>query len=342
MLQSRALSIYGVTATVSCFDPQMLDWFCFDFRYFTVAALKETADIVLTVKMQKPPIAEMPPMDEIMHTRHFACFELGNKRYINYRNRALLVFDYKDDTGILYCADREFGYEKLYLTILSRVGEKLDRIGIHRVHALGITYKQSASLFLISEGGGKSTIGLSLLACDQIKLLSEDTPLVSNKGQLLPFPFRLGICGGNGTSDIPASFKREIINHNGTKKTLIESDYFSKQIGGQDIQTKYLFCGKWTTNLTGRIIKTSRLHAFSYLVRDCIFGLGLPQVIELFLTSGMKNVFQKAGIAWSRTMACLALLQQSECHMIYLCQNTEKNQQMILAFLEGQSVNKQS
>ena len=46
--------------------------------------------------------------------------------------------------------------EIVYLTILSRVSEKLDRMGIHRVHALGLEQRGRGVLVMLPSGGGKS------------------------------------------------------------------------------------------------------------------------------------------------------------------------------------------
>ena len=235
-------------------------------------------------------------MEEVMHARHFSCFEERSKRYINYQNRALLIYDYASQSGVLYCQDTNYAYEKAYLTILSRLGESLDYRGLHRVHALGVTYNGQSCLFLIPEGGGKSTLGLSLLKLPEVKLFSEDTPFINKDGQVLPFPFRLGICDGSGTDAIPSRFKREIFTQYGVPKTLIDTGYFVGKIETAPMPNRFLFCGKWITSQSPRIRKLSRSATFGYLIRDCVFGLGLPQVIELFLTGGIANLSKRQ--AW--------------------------------------------
>jgi hypothetical protein len=338
MIESRSIAVHGLTATISCSERQIIEWFEFDFRYFLVQAPQAEPDVRLTVELIAPPFETMPPMEEVMHSRQFACFEQGAKRYINYQNRTLLVFDYANHSGVIYCADHATAYEKLYLTLLSRLGEKLDYMGLHRVHALGIAYESQACLFLIPEGGGKSTLALSLLDSPKVKLFSEDTPFIDKHAHVFPFPFRLGICDGSGTELIPERYKREVLTQYGVHKTLVESSYFADKTVKEPMLIGILFCGKWVTSQSPRIVKTSRLTAFGYLVRDCIFGLGLPQVIELFLTSGINNLLKKSSIALSRTVASLSLLTRSRCYQLYLSNSPEENAKLIVSFLESHKV----
>ncbi|PWT97550.1 MAG: hypothetical protein C5B53_07900 [Candidatus Melainabacteria bacterium] len=334
MVESRSIAVHGVTATVACSNRQILDWFEFDFRHF-IAPPPGKADFSLTVEIKAAPFELMPAMEEVMHARYFACFDHGPTRYINYQNRVLLVYDYAKQEGTLFCDDVTKAYEKAYLTVLSRLGEFLDKRGLHRVHALGISYASSACLFLLPEGGGKSTLGISLLKLPEVKLFSEDTPFINRNGEVLPFPFRLGICDGTSVQSIPLGFKREIITQYGVRKTLIDPAYFTGQIETEKRVNRFLFCGKWVTNQASRIVKTSKLTALGYLIRDCFFGLGLPQVIELFLTQGLGNLSKKGLIAFSRMFACLGLLRRSECYQLLLSKNPDENAKLLASFLDS-------
>jgi hypothetical protein len=63
--------------------------------------------------------------------------------------------------------------------------------------------------------------------------------------------------------------------------------------------------------------------------------LGLPQVIEFFLQSGLKNCLKKAFIAASRLVASLSVVSTSRCFQLYLCKDKTKNVEMIVNFLEA-------
>jgi len=269
-----------------------------------------------------------------MHTPNFVCFERGPVRYVDYQGKALAVYDYEHESGQIYCDDPQVAYEKLYLTVLSRIGEKLDYEGLHRVHSLGIAYRDFGCLFLIPQGGGKTTLALSLLATPEVKLLSEDTPFINARGEVFPFPFRLGVTNGENADSIPDRFKRVVGRKFGGYKVLVDLEFFGDKVAATAVRNKYLFCGRWTTAPSPRMVAIGKAAALRYLMRDCVFGLGLPQVIEFFLQSGLKSCVKKAFIAASRLLASLAVVSSSRSYQLYLCQDRAKNAEMIISFLE--------
>jgi len=111
--------------------------------------------------------------------------------------------------------------EIAYLFILSTVGRYLDSQGIHRVHALGVSYQNRGILLLLPCGGGKSTMALELMRRLGFSLLAEDTPLIDRRGRILPFPLRLGIRPEQET-EIPAQYFRTVNRMEFDPKTLID------------------------------------------------------------------------------------------------------------------------
>jgi len=102
MVTSRSITVHGITATVFCADSELVTWFEFDFRYFLQEETISKAEVSLQVDLGPIPPKAIPPLDEVMHTRSFACFEAGSKRYIDYQGRALVIFDYANNSGIIY------------------------------------------------------------------------------------------------------------------------------------------------------------------------------------------------------------------------------------------------
>ena len=282
-LEYRHISVHGITARIECADPQILSWFEFDFRTFLTPEVAGPTHVRLIVQVEPPPQSAIPALDEVMHTPNFVCFERGDVRYVDYQGKALAIYDYEHDSGQIYCADPSLAYERLYLTLLSRIGEKLDYEGLHRVHSLGIVYQDFGCLFLIPQGGGKTTLAMSLLSHPQVKLLSEDTPFIDRQGRVFPFPFRLGVTNGEHTEPIPERFKRIAERKFGGYKVLIDLEFFRDKIASNVVRNKYLFCGRRTSGPSPRMVAIGKASALRYLTRDCVFGLGLPQVIEFFL-----------------------------------------------------------
>lgn len=340
MPASMDISILGVTARIRCSNQQVMYWLDFDFSQFVMARSVPECDINIDVKVEDPPPDAIPPLDEIMHTPKFVCFEDEHRtRYITYQDKAVCIHNYATESGTIYCADPAEAYERLYLTILSRVGERLDSKGIHRVHSLGISYRKQATLMLIPQGGGKTTLGLSLLRKPGIKMLSEDTPFINARGQVFPFPFRIGVTNGERTESIPEEFKRVTGRMHWGFKVLVDLRYFKDSVACDAVPLKYLLCGRWTNKPTPRIERLDKLGALGYLFRDCVVGLGLPQVIELFLQSGFRGTMQKASIGFSRLAVSIVCVLKADCYQLYLCKDRERNAQMVVEFLERQAKN---
>jgi len=65
-------------------------------------------------------------------------------------------------------------------------------------------------IVLLPSGGGKSTIALRILKENDFKLLSEDSPLVDKRGDVYPFPLRIGIMEGEAEEKLPDEYTERI------------------------------------------------------------------------------------------------------------------------------------
>lgn len=327
----RAIEIGGITVEVECDCSNILNWLEFDFGAFITTSGITQAQVKLSVLIQDPEKYPLPPLKETMRGPQFVAFDNRLTRYIKYvKDGALVVYDYQRDEGKVISDNEETAYEHLYLTCLSRIGEKLDLKGIHRVHALAVSCNDRAHLFLMPPGTGKSTLAFSLLKNGSVGLLSDDAPLIDQKGRVLPFLFRLGIEDGRLIADIPQAFKR--ISHSGDKtKTLVRADYFKQQTSNAAAIPKKIFVGFWTTSEHPQLVPAGKMSAVAFLFRDCVIGLGLPQVAEIFLRK--EDIHRKIMIAFSRLRAALTMAMRCQCYKVYLSQDPQKNADLILPLL---------
>ena len=330
--QELCLNFYGATAVVKSSHAELMRWLKFDFSYFIVDTLQNPlVSIEATVK--EPPWEIIPELVESMRSPEYVCFDSGSTRFVNYFGRALVCFDYKTETAQMYSMEPEYLYEKLYLLLLSRTGEILDRKGIHRVHGLGITVNQRAALFLMPSGGGKSTLALSLLKEPDVFMISEDTPLLDSRGSLFPFPLRLGVSRKQLPEGVPTEQVREFHRERWGTKYLLHIDYFEGKIQSSPAPATYLFSGKWINSNSPRIERIGRLSIFMTLMRDCVFGLGLPQIVEFFLTSNPGDLARKSGIALRRVYAIFRLVLKSWPYRVLLSKDLDANRDAILRLL---------
>ncbi len=330
------LDFYGATAEVKSSNSDLLESLRFDFSSFIVEAVSKPL-VTIDATIEPPPWHSIPELIESMRSPEFVCFDQGSVRYVNYFGRALVRFDYATESAQMYSLEREYLYEKLYLLLLSRTGEILDKRGLHRVHGLGVTYNNKAALFLMPSGGGKSTLALSLLAHPEIKLLSEDTPLVDAQGLVHPFPLRLGISKKQIPQGAPLHLVREFHRERWGTKYLLHIDYFKGKVETASKPLRYIFSGKWINSDSPRIERVGRISAFITLMRDCVFGLGLPQIVEFFLTSNPLDLLKKIGIALRRVFTIVRLVASSAPYRVLLSRDLSANRELILKFFREDS-----
>ena len=261
------LEIYGIGVLIKSGSAQILEWLRFDFSCFPAS---ESFTPVLTVEAVVSPVPEgaIPPIEESVHSPLFVSYDDGEIRYVDYYGRALTVMDYSREHATLWCPDADFAYEKLYLLVLSRVGEMLDRKGLHRVHGLGFSYRDRGVLILLPMRGGKSTIALSLMNDADVRLFSEDTPLLDREGVMHPFPVRLGVRAGGSMPDIPPEYVREFRRSEHGPKMLISTEALAGHIAAGKIQVSHLIVGKWSRASVPSIRPLNRLSATGKLFRD--------------------------------------------------------------------------
>jgi len=259
------------------------------------------------------------------------CFRNKKITYIDYFGQGLAVFDREGKQCVVYGTDPDLVHEIVYLFILSTVGQYLDSRGIHRVHALGVSYHNRGILLLLPSGGGKSTMALELLRQPDFLLLGEDTPLIDRRGRILPFPLRLGVRPEQDTK-VPPQYLRTVRRMEFDPKTLIDIDYFRDRLG-QVVEPGFILVGERNLGEVSEIVPLARHRAFKALVKYVVVGLGVYQGMEFLLERGLWEVLGKGGVAASRLYNSLRLLARTPSYRFILGRSTEKNCQTLLEFI---------
>ena len=227
--------------------------------------------------------------------------------------------------------DPQLVHEIAYLFILSTTGQYFDSRGIHRVHALGVSYHNKGILLLLPSGGGKSTMALELMHCPGFLLLGEDTPLIDKHGCILPFPLRLGVRPEKET-DVPAEYLRTVDRMEFDPKTLIDIEYFKDRIGGK-VEPSLILIGERNLGDVSEIVPLARRRALLALVKYMVVGLGVYQGMEFVLERGLTELFGKGGVAISRLYNSVRLLARAPAYRFVMGRNIEKNRQTLLDFV---------
>lgn len=286
----------------------------------------------VTMRLEAPPYDRMPSVNASLFTPRNVCFRDGETTYIDYFGQGLAVHEKRARRCSVYGEDFDRVREIAYYFILSAVGQYLDSIGMHRVHALGVARNNRASLLLLPSGGGKSTMALELMRRPDFLLLGEDTPLIDHKGNVHPFPLRLGI-RHDAKTDIPEEYRRTVTRMEFDPKTLIDVTYFEDN--WSDVTPPgTILVGVRNAGTGSEIRPASRKKTFHALLKYQIVGLGIYQGLEFLLEQGTGELWGKGGLALSRLRAALALMRRARGYEFVLGRDRERNVSTLLEFLE--------
>ncbi|NNE07336.1 MAG: hypothetical protein HKN20_02115 [Gemmatimonadetes bacterium] len=290
-------------------------------------------DITVRLHYSEPPWDSIAGRKRVWRTKDADVYRIGGVLYYDSRREVLVVYDPKRGQADIHTADRDLLYEKAYLMIVTRAGALLDAKGIHRIHAMGVEYEGRAALCLMNMGGGKTTLALSLMKKNDFRLLSEEIPLVTRRGSLLPMPIRIGVLP-DFPHGIPASFTKPFQRRRYGPKTLIDTRYFEDRIAGET-GPGVLFVGRRTERKEPRILPVSRMKAFRTLFQLCVAGSGLPQLLEYVIRFDFGDPFRQIPIHWSRLMASIRLVRGSETFELLLGTDIDRNAEEVARFLRA-------
>ena len=330
--EKRFLNFYGITVSV-CGDKEIVSKLACDFGFFLT---QEQTDekIKLNIKFAQPPYERLNNLTASTYKTDCICYDYKSIRYVDYNKQCLCIYDKKEFSAEVYSLSKDLLYEISYLFIHSRVGELLDLKGFHRIHACAFSYEGYAYVLMLPQGAGKSTFLFDLLKRNDIKLLSDDTPMIDSSAKLYPFPIRIGLCNDIDISSIPKEYIYTFKRKNFGDKKLLAYDYFKNSIENKNLPVKLIY-GKRIFSQKAEIKKKNKLVILKELFTNCIIGYGLPQLLEYFLTGGLKDIFVKIYIVLLRTYSCIVLLLKCKgAYCFYLSNNITQNSEEFLNFFK--------
>lgn len=330
MSDKLSLNFYGVCISLESDSNGLLENIRRDFSYFVVD--EKQADIIISAFNENPSYDQVPNVKASLYQPDYVAYDFGNLRYVDYNGKALTIYDYAKDIGDIYCKNETFLHEITYLLIHSRIGELLDKNGIHRVHALGFTYNGRVVILLLPPGGGKTTLALQLLKNENVKLISEDTPLLTRCLEVLPFPLRLGV-STDVKLDISNRYLRTFDRSKFGSKVLIDIEYFKGKVasvGKPDV----VLLGERKPYNEATIYAIPRYGALLPFLSNVVIGLGLPQVMEHIMRVNFNNIVNMAGLAISRSIVSFRTIMNSEVYRFTIGTDTKKNAEVLLRFLD--------
>jgi hypothetical protein len=316
---------------VRCNESSVLEKLQHEFHFFIKKAPAKSSFVIELIANKGP---EIPPMPARKILEHAIIYRLENLKYVDYFGEALIIQDdilqslkvYSENTGRLF--------ELAFLSLHSILGEKLDQAGLHRVHAVGISLAQKNALIMLPSKGGKSTLLTSLLENPEVKIISDDMPLVDRRGAVHPFPSKISL-NAKPESGLLAKldwheFRRAYYSPKWT--TSLAQIYERIDMQPQSNRTK-LIAGFRLSQGESLLSEVPKWKMVVPLCEHMIVGIGLPQVIEIFLSFALIDFIRLPFYAFKRTTAALALLLKSDCYYLYLGPDKSYNAQLILDLL---------
>lgn len=303
-----------------------------DFSYFS--AVVESPSLFLTYENNPPDYDGMPELTCSFVTPRNICFSDGQLTYIDYFGRALNIYDRAANRCRIISEDVELAHEIAYLTILSRVSEQLERIHLHRIHGLGIESAGKGTIILLPSGGGKSTMALALLReLNSFRLISEDSPLLNRRGQMLPFPLRIGVHPDNVPADIDPAFTRLDKRIEFSPKVNIDIRYFRDQVSRNPVPVSSILIGVRTTGRGASITPSSRSSLLRHLLMNSVIGIGLYQGLEFLFQKSIGESARHLGLILSRAYSNLVLLGRVRIYRFLVGRDTRRNYECLREFL---------
>lgn len=328
---SRLFDFHGCVLEFRTGDRSLADWLAADFSAFP-AARGASPEIHITAETNAPR-RDLPR--RLLRTAKWHLLSApAGRRAVWYPEGALCEYDYSTRRGLITSADPGLLRELSYLLILSRAGEYLDRLAVHRLHAGALGFGGSALLFCGAQGAGKTTLLMELLKDGSFSLLSDDTPLISRDGTVHKFPSRIGL-GENSPhlENFPGlrSFKRRHY----PPKRLLDIDLSGLRVS-TPLPPSYIF--KLSRGAGPKFSKPSFGEAAWELAKSLVVGHGVPQMAEYFLRPAPSDIALKAKILASRIKTARALMKKTSFIVFETGPDHASNAAALRVFLRTGSV----
>lgn len=319
-------NVYGFRFTVAAGEEtSAVEGLDNDFAHFRVNDLPAAGTPVLKIQLcpMDPPYDDVPPRAATVYTPRNIAFSEGPRTYIDYSGHSLAIYDRTQPAFRIYSLNHDVLYEATYLFLLSRIGEELDRQGLHRIHAMALSYRGRGVLAILPMGGGKSTLVSELLRDSDYQFLSDDSPFIAPDGSLRAFPLRMGFLPGGETA-VPRDQLRLINRMEFGPKWLANYSYFAHRVA-QSAEPGIVLLGRRSLSPDCLIEPAGFSESYRSMIADCAVGLGLFQGLEFLLRASPVELLGKARIGVSRLSNARRLFRRSQVYRLVLGRNTQKN-----------------
>jgi hypothetical protein len=327
-----SINAYGAGVRVESADRALLRELKEDFSFFSASPGAACA-IKIIAHPAPHPQDLLKGARRVFGTSKWTIFRTAaGTRAVSYPEGLLCEYDYAWKTGELWSSSPALLREICYLLILSRLGEELERKGLHRVHALAAEFGGEGFLVTAPMGAGKTTLFLELARDPAFTLLANDTPLADHSGYIHPFPLRVGL---SGDSPQLSRFSKEALRpfdrRHYPRKYLLAHPGLSSNAPAKTRCTRLFLLERGAG--APLITAAGGTRMALELLKALILGSGVPQIAEYFLRPEASDLPAKAGFLLGRCAAAAALLRNSGAFRFRLSTDPELNAAELKRFL---------
>lgn len=330
------LDFYHHSILVSGNEVSLIEKLREEFDFFV---RPEVSHLDATVELFQEVSPEIPSLVAVKILENASVYRLGQRQYIDYGD-ALAIWDQFENTVKIYSQNTERLFELGFLAIHSLLGQGLEKRGLCRVHAMAVSLGNTNAVLMLPSKGGKSTLLGQLLEHPDIKIISDDMPLIDLNGYVHAFPSKISFTARPSEGFMAGLKWSEFVRaHYPPKWTAGLAGLKDKIERESPSHQTLLIAGKRLSQGRSLLSPISKWRMTGPLLEHMIIGLGLPQIIELFLKFKWTDIFKLMGHAFVRTFCAFQVARKSKCFFFYLGPDRNQNAQLILDLLhENQSL----
>lgn len=313
---------------VRCNESSLLQKIKDEFHFFATDASLSPATVI-DIHLESPP--PIPSLLAVKLLENCAVYRLGQRQYVDYFGEALTIWDESSDSVNIHTESKERAYELAFLAIHSLLGQRLDEKGLCRIHALAVSVNNVNGIVMLPSKGGKSTLLQNLIVNPEVKIISDDMPLCNLKGEIFPFPSKISL-GEKPVSGVLSELTwHEFVRfHFPAKWTASLSQLKDRLAMNPEHNHNILVAGFRLSNGQSLLTEVPKWKMIGPMCEHMIFGIGLPQVIELFLKFNLTDIWKMLKHAAIRSVCAFNLVRNARCYHFYMGPDKSYNSQLLL------------
>jgi hypothetical protein len=322
------LNFHDHIILVRCNESSVLEKLREEFHFFISGPLP-LVHTQLSILIEAPP--EIPSLVAVKILESCAVYRLGQRQYVDYFGEALIIWDKSENNVTVHGLSKDRAFELSFLVIHSLLGQKLEHSGLCRLHAVAVSINDLNAVIMLPSKGGKSTLLAHLLENPEVKIISDDMPLCDRLGRIYAFPSKISLDEKPLSGFLAGLNWHEFVRHNHPRKWTASLAQLKTRLSDHcENNRSILISGYRLSKGPSILTEVSKWRMLGPMLEHMIIGVGLPQVIELFLSFKFSDIFKMAYHFSQRSICAFGLIRRSRCYHFYLGPDKAYNSQLLM------------